>query len=158
MASAAGLEVRWARDRHDVMLALRVREEVFCAEQGVPPELERDGLDERAMHLLVLDGSSDAAVGTLRLLAAGTKAKVGRVAVLREWRGRGIASRLLGLALERAIELGCSEARLASQLDATRLYERAGFSVQSDPFEQAGIAHVWMSRGLGLAPQKNQTF
>jgi predicted GNAT family N-acyltransferase len=144
----AELEIRWARDRRDVTLALRVREEVFCAEQGVPRELERDGLDEHAMHLLAVERRTRAAVGTLRLLTAGTQAKVGRVAVMRQWRGRGIASRLLELALERAGSLGCSEARLASQLDATRLYERAGFSVQSDVFEEAGIPHVWMGRGL----------
>src|ERR1700730_10391324 len=140
---SAELDIRWARDRCEVTLALRVREEVFCAEQGVPRELERDGLDEHAMHLLAMDRRSQAAVGTLRLLTAGGQAKGGRVAVMPEWRGRGIASRLLGLALERARSLGCAEARLASQLDTRRLYERAGFSVQSDPVEEAGIPHVW---------------
>jgi predicted GNAT family N-acyltransferase len=141
--------MRWARSRHDVRLALRVREEVFCAEQGVPRELERDGLDENALHLLALEPGSGAAVGTLRLLTSGAQAKVGRVAVLRAWRGRGITSGLLALALERALSLGCSEARLAAQLDARSLYERAGFSVESDAFEEAGILHVWMGCGLG---------
>jgi predicted GNAT family N-acyltransferase len=87
-------------------------------------------------------------VGTLRLLLGGGVAKVGRVAVERDWRRRGIASRMLNLALARARERGCQQARLASQLDATALYERAGFIVESDPFEEAGIAHVWMSRRL----------
>jgi predicted GNAT family N-acyltransferase len=144
----ADLDIRWARDGRDVTLALRVRKAVFCGEQGVPLELERDGLDDRALHLLVVDRETQAAVGTLRLLTAGAQAKIGRVAVMREWRGRGIASRLLALALERAGSLGCSEARLASQLNATRVYERAGFSVRSAPFEEAGIPHVWMSRSL----------
>jgi predicted GNAT family N-acyltransferase len=145
----AELDIRWTQDERDISLALRVREEVFCVEQGVPRELEVDGLDASAMHLLVVERSTRAPVGTLRLLTAGTQAKIGRVAVVPSWRGRGIASRLLALALERARSLGCSEARLASQLDATRLYERAGFRVQSSPFKQAGIAHVWMGRGLG---------
>ena len=145
----AELDIRWTQEERDVSLALRVREEVFCVEQGVPRELEHDGLDASALHLLAVDRRTDAAVGTLRLLTAGAQAKIGRVAVLPAWRGRGVASRLLELAVERARSLGCSEARLASQLEATRLYERAGFSVQSGPFEEAGIVHVWMSRGLG---------
>jgi predicted GNAT family N-acyltransferase len=144
----ADLDIRWARGADDVSLALSVREEVFCGEQGVPAELERDGLDERAVHLLALDSRTEAAVATLRLLTAGGQAKIGRVAVLPEWRGRGIAARLLALALERARSLGCEEARLASQLGATRVYEKAGFSVRSAPFEEAGIPHVWMSRRL----------
>jgi predicted GNAT family N-acyltransferase len=144
----ADLDIRWARNSDEVTLGLRVREEVFCREQSVPLELERDGLDGRAMHLLAVDPATQAAVGTLRLMTAGPHARIGRVAVLREWRGRGIAGRLLGLALERARSLGCEEARLASQVVATQVYERAGFTVRSDPFEEAGIPHVWMSRSL----------
>jgi predicted GNAT family N-acyltransferase len=81
------------------------------------------------------------------LLADGT-AKVGRVAVERDWRRRGVASRMLDMALAAARERGCREARLAAQMQATGLYERAGFSVESDPFQEAGIAHVWMGRSL----------
>jgi len=128
---------------------LRLRERVFCGEQGAPRSLERDGLDDEAEHLLTRELAGNRAVGTLRLLVVGSQAKVGRVAVESDWRGRGIASRMLDVALERARERGCSQARLASQLTATALYRRAGFSVQSRPFEEAGIAHVWMARRLG---------
>jgi predicted GNAT family N-acyltransferase len=51
---------------------------------------------------------------------------------------------------EQARTHGCSRVRLASQLEARSVYERAGFAVESDPFEEAGIEHVWM--GLRLAP------
>ena len=77
-----------------------------------------------------------------------TEAKVGRVAVAPPWRGRGIASRMLAAALGRAVEQGCRSARLAAQLRATGVYERAGFAIASAPFEQAGITHVWMRRSL----------
>ena len=124
-----------------------VREEVFCREQGVPKEEELDGLDERALHLIALEPDG-AVVGTLRLLLVGGEAKIGRVAVKRRWRRRGIASRMLRMALAGARERGCRRARLASQLQATRLYEEAGFTVESEAFEEAGIAHVWMGRPL----------
>jgi predicted GNAT family N-acyltransferase len=120
---------------------------VFCVEQGVPRSEEIDGLDDRALHVLALE-PKDQVIGTLRLLLVGDVAKIGRVAVERDWRRRGIASRMLDAALAVAQRRGCREARLASQLAATALYERAGFIVASEPFEEAGIAHVWMRRRL----------
>jgi predicted GNAT family N-acyltransferase len=145
--------VRWARGREDVQGALAVRELVFCAEQGVPLAEELDGRDGEAEHVVVMEtreGREGRVIGTLRLLVDGERAKVGRVAVRREWRRRGIAARMLALALARAREAGCTHARLAAQLAATGVYERAGFVVESDAFEDAGIAHVWM--GLALVP------
>jgi predicted GNAT family N-acyltransferase len=144
----APITVRWAAHSAELRGAIAVREEVFCREQGVPKEEELDGLDEQALHLVALDPDGGRVIATLRLLVAGTEAKIGRVAVEREWRRRGIASRMLQVALAGARERGCLSARLAAQLQATRLYEQAGFSVRSEPFESAGIAHVWMGRGL----------
>jgi predicted GNAT family N-acyltransferase len=125
-----------------------VREQVFCREQGVPRAEELDGLDDGALHLLAFQPDGRRVIGTLRLLVAGSEAKVGRVAVERDWRRRGIASRMLGVALTGARQRGCQQARLASQLEATGLYERAGFTVESEPFDDAGIPHVWMGRPL----------
>jgi putative N-acetyltransferase (TIGR04045 family) len=142
--SAEGIPVRWAGAAGELAAALALREEVFCREQGVPREEEIDGLDGDALHIVALDPASAEVIGTLRLLLDGPRAKVGRVAVERRWRRRGIASRMLALALERARSEGCSRALLASQLQATAVYERAGFQVESEPFEEAGIAHVWM--------------
>jgi predicted GNAT family N-acyltransferase len=129
-----------------VQRALTVRENVFCHEQGVPLSEEHDGLDGDAAHLLALVGQR--VVGTLRLLTAARVAKIGRVAVERDWRGRGIASRMLHTALEAARQQGCLEARLASQSSATGLYERAGFEITSGEFWDAGIPHVWMRQPL----------
>jgi predicted GNAT family N-acyltransferase len=141
------IEVRWASRPADLRGAVSVREEVFCHEQGVPKDEELDGLDDRALHLVALEPDG-AVIGTLRLLVVGGEAKIGRVAVKRRWRRRGIASRMLQMALAGARERGCRRARLASQLQATRLYEEAGFIVESEPFEEAGISHVWMARPL----------
>ena len=141
-------ELHWARTAAEVREALRVREQVFCREQGVPLTEEHDGLDDDALHLLALV-DSERIIGTLRLLLAGEVAKIGRVAVERDWRRRGIAARMLGAAVALARQRGCQEARLASQLAAKGLYERAGFTVVSEQFEEAGIAHVWMRMALG---------
>jgi ElaA protein len=142
------IPIRWARGPEDVRGAFAVRERVFCGEQGVPREEEIDGRDQEALHLVALDPQGARVIGTLRLLLDADSAKVGRVAVEREWRRRGIALRMLGLALAAARDRGCVRVRLAAQLEAVALYEQAGFAVESDVFEEAGIAHVWMGRRL----------
>jgi predicted GNAT family N-acyltransferase len=142
------IHICWASSPIEVRGAIGVREQVFCREQGVPRAEELDGLDDDAMHLLVLGPDRRTVIGTLRLLMQGSDARIGRVAVERDWRRRGIASRMLSMALERAREQGCARARLAAQLEATALYEQVGFTVESEPFEQAGIMHVWMGRAL----------
>ncbi len=92
--------------------------------------------------------ASGEVIGTLRLLRDGETAKVGRVAVRASFRRRGVASRMLEMAVERAAAEGCTRARLAAQTQATRVYEGAGFAVESEPFQEAGIEHVWMGREL----------
>ena len=152
----AAVEIRWARDGQDMPGAFSLRERVFCGEQGVPREEELDARDGDALHLVALapDGR---VVGALRLLLddhEGTRvAKIGRVAVQREWRRRGIALRMLELALTAAREHGCARARLAAQLEAVALYEHAGFAVESERFEEAGIQHVWMGQRLEILPR-----
>ena len=135
---------------------MEVREQVFCREQGVPWEEERDELDEVAEHLVGVDPDGRV-IATLRLLCDEGTAKVGRVAVERSWRRRGVALRMLEIALERARERRCRRARLAAQLGALELYRRVGFSVESDPFVEAGIEHVWMGRELEPAAEAGRS-
>jgi predicted GNAT family N-acyltransferase len=140
----------WARDDEQIGGAFALREQVFYGEQKVPLQEELDELDKDAQHLVALDADGRRVIGTLRLLSFGEEAKIGRVAVAAERRRRGIASRMLEIALARAREQGFRRVRLAAQLAAVGLYEQAGFAVESEPFEEAGIPHVWM--GLALAP------
>jgi predicted GNAT family N-acyltransferase len=145
---ARAIPIRWARGGEDVRGALAVRERVFCGEQGVPRVLELDGHDAQALHLVALEPDCGRVIGTLRLLLDAESAKVGRVAVDRDWRRRGIAVRMLELALDEARARGCVHVRLAAQLAATGVYRQAGFAVESDQFEEAGIQHVWMGQRL----------
>lgn len=141
----SGIAILWASGEEGLRGAVEVREQVFCREQGVSRAEEFDGRDQDALHVIALDLDGRRVIGTLRLLLDGDRAKLGRVAVRPQWRQRGIASRMLKLALAGARERGCVQVRLAAQLQVTELYRRAGFTVESEPFEEAGIAHVWMS-------------
>jgi predicted GNAT family N-acyltransferase len=139
----------WARDDEDIAGAFALREAVFYGEQNVPLQEELDELDRDAQHLVALDADGRRVIGTLRLLSFGEEAKIGRVAVAADRRRRGIAARMLETALARAREQGFRRVRLAAQLTAVALYEGSGFAIESEPFEEAGIPHVWM--GLALS-------
>jgi predicted GNAT family N-acyltransferase len=152
--------LQWVRSAGELRQALALRVRVFCDEQGVPREIEVDEYDDVARHAIAVapDGS---VVGTMRLVAAGTMVKVGRVAVDRAWRGRGIASGLLGRAMEYAQAIRAEELRLAAQVAAVDLYRKAGYRPVGRPFEEAGIEHVWMVREVvpvrrGRLPQAIQ--
>jgi predicted GNAT family N-acyltransferase len=142
--------IRWAYGLadEDVQAAFALREDVFHGEQNVPLHEELDELDRDAQHLVALDPDGRL-IGTLRLLSFGEEAKIGRVVVAADLRRRGIASQMLQIALARAREQGFTRVRLAAQIVAVALYEQAGFAVESEPFEEAGILHVWM--GLQLS-------
>lgn len=124
----------WARDAEAIS---GVRRRVFVEEQSVPAELEWDGADETAVHLLALNAQGQA-VGTARLLASG---QIGRMAVVPAWRRRGVGSALLRAILAIAREDGRPPPFLNAQTSALSFYRRAGFAPEGTEFEEAGIAH-----------------
>lgn len=145
MAEQHRIEVRVASSGADMEGALAVRHEVFIVEQGVPPELERDDADDSAVHVVAGDGTS--VVGTARLTRDG-EARIGRVAVLPEWRRRGVAGLLLAALESEARRLGIEELNLHSQTYVQALYERHGYAVTGPGFVEAGIDHVPMAKRL----------
>jgi ElaA protein len=138
------IEVRPTRDDGEIAAALALREEVFCGEQGVSLAEERDGRDEEALHLVVVDDG--VVVGTCRLLVEGTTVKLGRMAVTRSRRGLGLARALLTEADAQARALRAERIVLAAQLGAQALYDRAGYIAYGDVFLDAGIEHVMMAK------------
>ena len=139
------IDVRAARDQAEVDAALALRYDVFCIEQGVSLEEERDGRDDEALHLVAVDGG---VVATCRLLSEGPEVKLGRMAVAPSHRGRRLAAALLVEADARARELGAQRIVLAAQLSAQAVYERAGYASYGDVFLDAGIEHVMMGKAL----------
>ncbi|WP_282341662.1 GNAT family N-acetyltransferase [Pseudomonas sp. PS02288] len=119
----------------------RIRESVFIAEQAVPPELEWDSDDASAVHFLAFEG--DYPIGTARLLSNG---HIGRVSVLRDWRGLKVGDALMRAVLTEAERLGLAEQTLSAQVHAAPFYERLGFEIVSSEYLEAGIPHVDMVR------------
>lgn len=124
-----------------------VREPVFVVEQNVPLELEWDELDRHCHHVIARDGQHQP-IGTGRLTP---EHKIGRMAVLRPWRGRGVGEALLQSLMTQARELGWSDVSLNAQVSAAGFYQKFGFAVCGDEYEEAGIAHVPMRATLAPA-------
>ena len=120
-----------------------IRDEVFVREQSVPVELEWDELDPVSQHVLAFAG--DRAIGTGRLLPDG---HIGRMAVLRDWRGKGVGGALLTALMDVARIRGLSRVELNAQIHALAFYERHGFHAEGAEFLDAGILHRRMWREL----------
>ena len=125
-----------------------VRVAVFVEEQRIPMEMEWDEADATALHAVAHDASGRA-IGTGRLLAlAPGVARIGRMAVRAEWRGAGVGRALLLALLQSARERGDREAVLSAQRSAEAFYLREGFVARGEPYDEVGIPHIDMVRGL----------
>jgi predicted GNAT family N-acyltransferase len=125
-----------------------IRRTVFIEEQEVPEAEEWDGLDESAYHVLAVAGD-DVPVGTGRLLLTG---RIGRMAVLKPWRRRGVGGAILQLLLDLARKEGLETVELHAQTHALRFYAAHGFTAYGKTFEEAGILHRAMR--IRLEPQQ----
>ena len=120
-----------------------IRFTVFCEEQGVPREIELDEQDAVSVHAVVFE--KDTAVATGRLLPDG---HIGRMAVLKDWRNRGLGGLMLQKLIERARARGDREVALSAQVHAVPFYRVHGFVEEGSEYVEAGIRHQAMRRSL----------
>lgn len=135
---------------HDGEPLLRaIRETVFMREQNVPAELEWDGLDEVCRHALAVSAQGSA-IGCGRIVPPQGQepARIGRLAVLKEWRGRMVGTALLEALLDYARSKQYSEVIVHAQVQAEPFYRRFGFEEEGEHFMDAGIPHVAMRLSL----------
>lgn len=140
------IEVRVASNSSEVDEALELRRRVFVGQQGVTLDADRDGLDPTALHVVAVDAGR--VIGTCRLVFDGGLARLGRMAVEDDVRGRGLGAAMLAEAERQARAAGSERIRLHAQLAARSLYERGGFEVQGTEFMEEGIPHLTMEKPL----------
>lgn len=121
--------------------AREIRQKVFVEEQQVPVELEWDEDDMVATHFVAWHNNK--AVATARILDDG---HIGRMAVLREWRGQGLGKAMLAQCEEWAYQQGLKEVFLHAQISAIDFYKPQGYRIISDEFMDAGIPHRTMKK------------
>jgi predicted GNAT family N-acyltransferase len=149
-----------------------VRNAVFVREQGVPATLERDAADPRCLHVLARDAAGSP-IGAARLVppfvavngsvgaqtAAGADAhdaadplpRIGRMAVVADWRSRGVGEAMLAVLEDLARQRGWPTVALHAQAPAIRFYMRLGYLPEGPRFHEAGIEHQAMHRRLAGA-------
>ena len=120
-----------------------IRYEVFVDEQNVPEELEIDGLDGKAKHVLTF--VDDVPIGTGRILSDG---HIGRVAVLKNYRGLGIGKSIMKELIKCAQDMSLEKVWLSSQWHAYSFYLDLGFVCVGEVYKEAGIEHIKMFRVL----------
>ena len=134
-------EADWLTDGKELS---KIRHLVFIVEQEVPREEEWDGRDKGSWHWLA-SNALHLNIGTCRLLPDG---QIGRMAVIKEYRGFGVGSGLLKAAVIKAGNLGFDKVYLHAQTHALEFYERRGFTKTGKEFLEAGIPHFYMTQDL----------
>ena len=136
--------------------ASALRTQVFIDEQQIPAAMEWDEADADALHAVAFNRFG-LAIATGRLLRDGPKdvpndapgvARIGRMASIQALRGSGVGRAVLDALMDAARKRGDSQVQLHAQVTARSFYERAGFTVSGSVFEEAGIAHIGMSRSI----------
>ena len=120
-----------------------VRTPVFVEEQAVAADFEWDALDLNAAHLLMMQNKQ--AIACLRII---DYHKIGRMAVLKEWRGMGLGAALLQEAIKICKTHGSKSIHLSAQTHAIEFYRKAGFKVTSLEYCDVDIVHVDMQLDL----------
>jgi len=132
----------WDQLQQDAKL---IRKLVFISEQNIPEQDEWDDLDAISQHFVVYDQSQP--IATARLLANNS---VGRVAVLKAYRGQGIGRLIMLEIIAYAQAQKRPNLQLSSQVHAISFYEKLGFSIQGDEYDECGIPHIEMVMPIGL--------
>jgi len=136
------LEIRMIKNRQELNEVLKIREIVFVKGQNCPWECEMDGLDEEAEHIIVKYCGKT--IGCARIRFLENRAKLERVALLKEYRGRGFGKEMMKYLIRHCKRRKVEEIFLHSQLYVKDFYKKFGFKPRGKTFMEAGIEHIEM--------------
>jgi len=141
------MNIQIVNEDHELAQCMHLRRVVFIEEQEVPEELEIDGDDDACFHVLAKIDTTP--VGAARFRYLEDKAKVQRVCVPAEQRGKGIGLEIMKFIINQAREdKEVSFVSLSSQTHAIKFYEKLGFATYGDEYIDAGIRHFDMTLKL----------
>ena len=136
------IAAQWPADEEKLYA---VRHQVFVVEQHVPEDQEWVGDDDQFSAVLAVDQNQQP-IGTGRISAEGV---IGRMAVLKAWRGKGVGSAILEKLIQLGVESGRQQFSLSAQLHAVPFYAARGFEAEGPVYLDAGIEHRSMKRAVG---------
>lgn len=129
----------------DLSEPFEIRKEVFVKEQEISEQEEFDEYDKQALHLIIYVDEQRAATG--RIWHDGTAFHIGRLAVLKQYRGQKIGDLALRLLLYKTFSSGAENIQISAQTYIMPLYRKFGFKEYGEEYMEAGIAHMAMKVG-----------
>jgi predicted GNAT family N-acyltransferase len=137
------LNYKLVESEDELREAFKVRKRIFVEEQGISENLENDGCDSKALHMVVQYG--ERTIGTARVLfPAPGVAKIERMAILKTFRRKGIGSEIVSFLNERLKTNKIDRIVVHAQYPAVPFYKSCGFVGSGAPFNEAGIGHIKM--------------
>lgn len=138
---------RLVADEAELQAALDVRRQIFVEEQGISKQLEFDGLDNQAIHIVAMEGGN--VIGTARVrFLDNDQARIERMAVSKPFRRKGIGRGIVCYLIAESKKRGAKRLLLHAQLDAVHFYRACGFEEAGKPFWEARIKHIEMQMSL----------
>ncbi len=139
------LDIVRVKDYREFGLVSSVRTQVFVLEQECPAIEEFDEQDNVAEHYLGYSADQPAIVCRV-LYVSDNVAKIGRIATLKEFRGKGFATALLTSIIKKLREnANISEIQMSAQEHAIGLYEKLGFEAYGESYIEDYLPHRMMS-------------
>ncbi len=135
------MTIRIANEQEKISV-FALRFEVFVNEQHVPPEIELDAEDAHALHIMAEEDSLT--VGCARVILSENDAHIGRLAVKKAYRGKGVGASLCRFVIDHCQREGYGHIWLGAQLHAVGFYEKLGFKPRGEVFTEAGMEHIEM--------------
>jgi len=136
------LEIRIVKNKKELNDVFKIREIVFVNGQNCPWECEMDGLDDSAKHIIVKYKGKT--IGCARIRFPGNRTKLERIALLKEYRGKGFGRELMNYLIRYCRRKKVEEIFLHSQLYVKNFYKKCGFRLRGKIFLEAGIEHIEM--------------
>jgi predicted GNAT family N-acyltransferase len=145
MSNDSRFAVKVINPGEDYSETMKVRYPVFVEEQGVPLENEADEYDKSAYHIVFSDLLNGVPVACGRIYFLGNSAKLGRVAVLKEYRRKGLATEICSKLIALAVSHKAENVIIHAQTYIAGLYEKIGFIREGGEFSEENIPHVKMT-------------
>lgn len=133
-----------------------IREAVFIKEQGFHDEF--DDIDRYAKHLVLFH--KELPVATCRFFQKGffqkgffqkescTDYLIGRIAVLKQYRGKNIGAYLLNETEREIKNSGGKKIFLHAQCKAEKFYQKQGYTSYGEIDFEENCPHIWMCKNI----------
>ncbi|MGN0522287.1 MAG: GNAT family N-acetyltransferase [Eubacterium sp.] len=130
-----------------------IREEVFMKEQSFTDEF--DDTDDISKHFVLFINEKPAA--TCRVFFDNDKGSymIGRIAVIKEFRGKGLGEKTVKAAEQYIKEAGGASVKVSSQVRASAFYKKLGYRETGGIYLDEDCPHIMMEKKLNISPSES---